>query len=420
MNRQLVFDASLLMSLLLVLGVVSVVDRFVPAPDRVEEGGTRRRSLLQPDSIYGLRDLAKEDREKVIEDLGGTKRSEKAAAAGLAWLARHQAKDGCWCNRYLGHGPECVCERENPCRGQGDDFAKAQTGLALLAFQAGGHFYFNDREYSEHVRNGLDWLVENQDANGGLHRSNRDAYHYYMYEHGIATFALAEACAVAVAKKQEPAKAYLDAAKRAIAYIEDQQHDDGGWRYTSNKIAPSDTSVTGWQVLALKSAKEAGIEVKPECLEKVRRFLVSCETGSNGRTGYQGGNVLTDATTGVGMLVHQFLLNTPESDLVLDASKYLSGVAERSWGQSRVPQPDYYLWYNCTLAMHRVGGPDWDRWNNVVRDSVIDLQEGEQAGCARGSWSPNSKWGNGGRIYTTALAVLTLEVYYRYARQVKE
>ena len=79
-------------------------------------------------------------------------------------------------------------------------------------------------------------------------------------------------------------------------------------------------------------------------------------------------------------------------------------------------QPDYYLWYNCTLAMFQVGGTPWERWNAVVRDRIIGLQE--RQGCARGSWAPNSRWGNvGGRVYTTALAVLTLEVYYRFASQ---
>jgi hypothetical protein len=76
--------------------------------------------------------------------------------------------------------------------------------------------------------------------------------------------------------------------------------------------------------------------------------------------------------------------------------------------------PDYYLWYNCTLAMFQAGGEPWDRWNPIVRDTIINLQRHD--GCARGSWDPSSKWGRtGGRIYTTALAVLTLEVYYRYA-----
>jgi hypothetical protein len=66
--------------------------------------------------------------------------------------------------------------------------------------------------------------------------------------------------------------------------------------------------------------------------------------------------------------------------------------------------------------MHTAGGQNWERWNNVVRDCVIGLQEPTDAGCARGSWAPHTHWGGqGGRVYTTALATLTLEVYYRFA-----
>jgi hypothetical protein len=123
----------------------------------------------------------------------------------------------------------------------------------------------------------------------------------------------------------------------------------------------------------------------------------------------------TEATTGVGMLAKQFLLGEPEAPLVKDAARYLAGYAERRWPKKGRPgTPDYYLWYNCTLAMFQRGGRPWERWNDRVRDTLVKLQE--HKGCQRGSWDPADLWGaHGGRIYSTALAVLTLEVYYRYA-----
>lgn len=67
--------------------------------------------------------------------------------------------------------------------------------------------------------------------------------------------------------------------------------------------------------------------------------------------------------------------------------------------------------------MKTAGGANWDRWNKIVRDMVIDLQKPKDAGCARGSWDPDPRWGQeGGRVYSTALAVLTLEAYYRFAK----
>ncbi|MFH1267448.1 MAG: hypothetical protein ABIK89_17125, partial [Planctomycetota bacterium] len=201
-----------------------------------------------------------------------------------------------------------------------------------------------------------------------------------------------------------------------------------------------DTSVSGWQVLALKTAGEAGIEIDEACLAKVKEFFKKCEMGRDGQTHYQcSGGLNTQATTGVGMLVHQFLLGQPDSPLVQEAAHFLAQYAEATWGRanlagrfaeairSRPTLPpvgtggsDYYLWYNCSLAMFQAGGDCWERWNKVVRDTILGLQE--QEGCARGSWPPaNSQWGDaGGRIYTTALAVLTLQVYYRFDMEKEE
>ncbi len=399
----------------------SVIEVMAPtnnAAGAVEVGG-----------LYGLRRPDYSDKQ--ILDLGGTPESQAAVAAGLEWLARHQADDGHW-------GPDCLggqhsrCEAGPPCGTTGGDYPFAQTGLAILAFQAAGHFEFNETKYSKVVRQGLSWLVEHQSKDGAICPNGT---RNYMYQHGMAAFALADSCAAARAMKKQPDLRFLEAARKAVAFIEDQQHDDGGWRY--NPRGNSDTSVSGWQVLALKSAREAGIKVSDECVDKVRKFFRSCEERDEGRTGYTGpGNHISDATTGVGMLVHQFLLGDPDADLVKKAASYLANQAERMWGGGVDPfvanpnhfgqtkrawgrgsgVADYYLWYNCTLAMKTAGGADWDRWNKIVRDLVIGLQKPKDAGCARGSWDPDPRWGQqGGRVYSTALAVLTLEVYYRFA-----
>jgi len=370
--------------------------------------------------LYDKRTMA--GREQWIANYGGSTISEAATGAGLEWLARHQAHDGSWSDRCLGtKSPESRCERPSPCTGPGKRYEMAHTGLAILAFQAGGHYYFNGNTYSGAVRAALDWMVEHQRPDGGLVGSaptggSARFHQYYMYEHGIAAFALIEACAVAAATGQPPNERYVDAARRAVDFIHQMQHDDGGWRYTDDPARPSDTSVTGWQVLALKTAKEAGMPASDECIAKIRKFFASRETGENGRTGYDGRNPLTEATTGVGMLAKQFLLGEPDGPLVREAAEFLADHAEKRWSapEAKGRNKDFYLWYNCTLAMFQAGGPAWDRWNQVVRDAIVSLQRHD--GCARGSWDPNSKWGSqGGRIYTTALAVLTLEVYYRYA-----
>ncbi|HQU43487.1 MAG TPA: hypothetical protein PK867_11795 [Pirellulales bacterium] len=107
----------------------------------------------------------------------------------------------------------------------------------------------------------------------------------------------------------------------------------------------------------------------------------------------------------------------PHSSLVEQGALFLSNKAVLPWGGlGGLAESDYYLWYNCTLAMFQAGGRSWERWNNSVRDHVIERQL-HGAACERGSWPPDDQWSNrGGRVYSTALAVLTLEVYYRFQR----
>lgn len=379
----------------------------------------------EPLGLYSERTRA--DRKEWIGGVGGTPQSELAVAAGLDWLARHQAEDGHWGPDCLGSGPASRCEQERPCDGPGQEFEAAHTGLAVLAFQAGGNYDFNQRPYSENVRRGLDWFVKGQGPNGELvgsrsqlGREPDDPAKYdqrYMYEHAIATFALAEACAVARAAQRHSDERYATAALKAVKFIESQQHHDGGWRYQPTKTDPSDCSVSGWAMLALKTAKEADLPVEPMVVSRMVAFFKSQADNLTGRTHYQSPSFGTDALTGVGMMVDEFLRKEPHSELIQLAAPYLAEQAENGWGRQRNGPSDFYLWYNCTLAMFQAGGETWQRWNAVVRDHIIQLQL-HGSDCVRGSWDPTSKWGGyGGRIYTTALAVLTLEVYYRFARE---
>jgi len=194
------------------------------------------------------------------------------------------------------------------------------------------------------------------------------------------------------------------------------QHSDGGWRYTRRPLdSPSDTSVTGWQVLALASSREAGLPVSSKCLAGVRTYFDS-RTVADGKTDYLDPDSGSDAMTGVGMLARQFLLGRGNSPLVTKAAAYLAGRAESRTLRLNNTNWEfpYYVWYNCSLAMFQAGGEAWQRWNAAIRDVVAGLQNHE--GCQRGSWDPLGADGAmGGRIYSTALAILTLEVYYRYA-----
>ena len=385
----------------------------------VESGlsGTTKRHT------YVLR--TKKDKAKWIGQFGGSAETEGCVQTGLNWLVRHQADDGSWSNECLGpkaRNPLSKCEEEGACTVPGLPFKFAQTGLALLALQAAGNYESNDEKYSSAVKRGLDWLVEHQEPEGALvgmpPDRGRNFASQFMYVHAMAAFALAEACAVRKAQGKEDAPSLKNAAVKAIEFIEAQQHNDGGWRYSIRKQERSDTSVSGWVMLALKSAREAEIPVRHETVDQTRYFFESCET-PDGRTGYQSGAPAnSDALTAVGMLTHLLLLKDPKAPLVSTSGSHLAGRAEFYGDRVRRGTAEFYTLYNATLAMYQAGGDNWNRWNGAVRDAVV-ANQAQGPGCQRGSWDPRGTYHGdmGGRIYSTALATLMLEVYYRFSRE---
>ncbi len=389
-------------------------------------GATPRRSPDDPSSLRGTYVYrTKKDKTQWIDHYGGSAETETSVQEGLNWLVRHQAAEGFWSSECLGPKQKYAhsrCEKTGLCATPGMNYMMAQTGLALLALQAAGNYECNQEKYSSHVTHGLNWLVHHQRRDGALVGPlsiQPDNYgHAFMYEHAMAAFALAEACAVRRAMQKEDAPLLRRAAHRAIAFIERQQHDDGGWRYTNYSNERSDCSVSGWAMLALKSARAAEIPVSQRTLERTRDFFRSCET-DDGRTGYQSGNGAgSDAVVAVGMLTKLLLLKDPAAPLVGTSASHLAGQAERYRTSIGSGNAEFYTLYNATLAMYLTGGPRWDRWNNAIRDAVVANQD-RGPGCQRGSWDPRRTHGGGegGRIYSTALATLTLEVYYRFARE---
>jgi len=353
----------------------------------------------QVKGIFALRTAL--NRTEVIATLGGTTESELAVQDGLNWLARHQADDGHW-------SEGAKCEPGHACdqlKYNGQGAPVAETGLAILAFQAGGNYYFNNHKYSATVKKGLDWLVAQQKEDGCLFGPVRT-----WYEHGMATFALAEACAVALANAETPDPRYRSAAERAIKFMEVHQYQRGGWQYALDSDQLGDSSVTGWQMLAIKSAMEAEIDISPGTIEKLTRFFEFVGDPETGRTGYQTRGGGTDLTTAVGLIFQQFILKQPHSPLAEKAIENLKSRAAEIG-----PSGDYYALYNGTLASFLARGDAWKEWNGVVRDALVKQQA--KSDCTRGSWLGSNWLGSYGRTLSTAWAVLSLEVYYRYAAE---
>jgi hypothetical protein len=194
-------------------------------------------------------------------------------------------------------------------------------------------------------------------------------------------------------------------AQQAVDFIVNaQDKTGGGWRYKPKDRG--DTTVTGWQVMALKSAKAAELKVPDEVVQKAQKFLDSVSTVGGSQYAYEpGGPPGTPALTAIGLLCRIYLGWTPEIPALEKGVEYLSEMPP-------TPNNIYYDYY-ATQVLHHWGGDPWAKWNNVMRDQLVDTQI--QEGDAAGSWRPaGDHAGAGGKLYQTSLSIMTLEVYYRY------
>jgi hypothetical protein len=335
----------------------------------------------------------KEVRERTLEQQGGTAASEAAVDRGLDWLAAHQNPDGSWSlNNYHANCKHPLCAGAGTVTSD-----PAGTGLALLPFLGAGHTH-QAGKHKETVARALRWLTAQQRPDGSWPAPGDTRP---MYGHGMASIALCEAYGMT----QDPGLRLP--AQRALEYIVRAQHDaSGGWRYTPNMAA--DTSVVGWQVMALKSGEMAGLPAPPKVFEGVKRWLASVEGNrpAGGQFGYQTATP-SPAMTAQGLLCLQYLGARRDDPRLRAGTDYLLAHLPRADGDTS------YYWYHANQVMYHVQGKHWKAWNEKLRDLLVSTQS-TQGGLA-GSWSAvDAREKPGGRLYATALRLLMLEVYYRH------
>jgi len=358
---------------------------------------TDRRTLTPTTAAEMYRLRLDPNRSQILEKLGGSHRTEAAVQAALAWLAANQSSDGRWDAVRHGAGREMnVGGRNRISAGVGAD--TGVTGLALLAFLGAGHTH-RQGAYPETVQKGIRFLLRSQAEDGNL--GGQATLFAYMYCHAMSTFALSECYAMTGDPELEPA------VRKAVQYtLRAQNLHDGGWRYRPGD--KGDTSVLGWQVMALKSAELAGMSLPRPNREGMGQFLERVSGGLHGGlASYRPGEAPARAMTAEALVCRAFL-NFPRTDLSNDeaADFLLQELPGRG-------DPNYYYWYYGTLAANRLQGPVWTRWNAALTDTLLRSQQ--ESGPWAGSWDPSDVWGgHGGRVYSTALGALCLEVYYRF------
>jgi len=330
-------------------------------------------------------------RVEVVKREGGTTLTEAAVARGLRWLAHHQHRDGRWSLDHFNRSSGCTCD------GTGTHSDAAGTSLALLPFLGAGQTHLVG-SYQETVARGLRWLLESQRADGDLRAGSSG--NTGMYAHGQAAIVLCEAYLMT------GDESLRGPAQKALDFIVSAQHSAGGWRYSPGQAG--DTSVVGWQVMALQSGRAAKLDVPPETMELAGIFLDSVSHDNGAKYSYLPQQGPTHVMTAEALLCRMYL------GWKLDVPGLQRGVQYlvREHLPSR-DDPDIYYWYYGTQALHHHGGPEWQRWNARMREILVETQE--RRGHEAGSWAPRGPHASaGGRLYMTALATCSLEVYYRH------
>jgi hypothetical protein len=388
--------------------------------DREDKPRIRPRRHITRNVVY----QARYDRQYALEQGGGSDNTELAVMRALYWLRDHQNDDGSW----------------------GEDPLKpSMTALALLCFLGHGEDHLSP-EFGRTVRLALEWLMGHQDAEGYLAHDFR-----YAYQHGMATYALAEAYAMTELERIKPV------VKKAVEVILHGQTDEGGWYYGYTKGGVTvteyetgrqyfkgdwpggDTSVSGWQIQALTAAWYAGIRFPNNALKNSRykalQDIKSRVNAAEGWSGYQDtspamhGDSVSEkkskayALTGIATLCLQFLGEAASgavNSMLATMQRYRFDWDNCQGGWQGAP---LYAWYYVTQAKYHAAAPtpktnrEWMRWNAQMTSTLITEQNDD------GSWGFPKKSREGTEhvagtknkpVYATTLCCLMLEVYYRY------
>ncbi len=383
--------------------------------------------VIRPETSLPYRQRMRKNHRKMIEDAGGNPASEQIVEQGLQYLDRNQFKDGHWSLNFLPYDlPEGMTEEKLALGTIHAD--TAATGLSLLALLGAGYTHLNqdaENDYAKTVNRGLQWLLKNQHQDGSLFDISTDTNRYSrIYSQGIATIALCEAYGMT----QDPR--LREPAQRAIDFIVKAQTPQGGWRYTPEKNdgvwrGESDTSVSGWQAMALVSAKMAGLNVPDEVFQNLELWVKKASIDGGRRFCYlpiqkplnaemEQWKKPSFSMTAEGLLMELYLNYDPQKPEFQDAVDYLMKNLPTVTAKRR----DTYYWYYATQVLFHLNDARWKEWQAALVQTLQNSQEKENE-FLRGSWDPvgpaPDHWGlTAGRHYVTTMHLLMLEVYYRH------
>ncbi len=335
--------------------------------------------------------------------------TEQAIEAGLEFLSKKQAESGAW--RLQDFDTKVLIRSDT-----------AATALSLLSFQGAGYTH-QQYQYANTVGKALDFLVRNQQSNGDLYKREDPAsdQNAWLYSHAIASLALCEAYGMT----QDPA--LREPAQKAINFmVESQDKQRGGWRYRPGN--GTDTSVSGWFMMAFKSGQLAGLDVPKTTFDLIEGYLDQSQVSSSVPHLYRynpfaantpeqrHGREPTPVMTSAGLLMRLYFgWQRGQAEMTAGADYLLEHPPAP--GTKDATLRDTYYWYYSTQVLFHMGGERWKKWNSSLYPMLIQTQVTE--GPNAGSWDPYQPtadlWAKyGGRLYVTTLNLLSLEVNYRH------
>ena len=342
---------------------------------------------------------------------------------GLDWLKRHQDADGKWdCDSFPKHDDP----GSDPCSGIGNaTHDVGVTGLALLAFLGDGST-LRSGPYKDVVKKAVHWLRRQQDPATGLFGQRTG--HDFVYDHAIAAYAMCEAFGLSGYETLRPV------AQRGLDYLESHRNPYGVWRYQP-RGGDNDTSITGWCIMAYESGAFFGLVVDRQALRLATQWLdeVSDATGQHGYSRRGEGSARKagdhaqrfpsdkgEAMTAVGLFSRFFLGQNPKEVQLMRAAADRLLAKPPVWNEQD-GSIDHYYWYYATYALFQMGGNHWATWRKHLEQAVGKHQHlDRRQPNLYGSWDPKCVWGeDGGRVYSTAILVLTLQAMHRYTRLVR-
>jgi len=307
---------------------------------------------------------------------------DQAIEKALEYLSERQLPNGSWRIDNIGE-------------------STAATSMAIMAFLAGGHVP-GEGPYGGQIEHGIRWVLDHQESNGILiHKTS----HGPMYSHGISTLMLAEVVGMLEVEDAARARGALERAVRLILEAQVIPKNDrqiGGWRYQPSS-RDSDLSVTGWQLLALRAAKDIGCDVPAESIDLAVEYVKKCATRDGRGFAYQPGSGATPTRTGTGITCLE-VCGVHKSEEATNGANHLL--------KDPLKYRDSYFFYGvyyCSVGLYKMGGKYWEQGREDLFSILIEKQE------ANGSWSSgNASERRQGGVYTTSMAVLALAIEYRY------